>query len=138
VTLQPGTSARVALSLDRRAFAFWHTPRAAWVVEGGTFGVHVGASSRDIRLRAEISLPGDELTAPLRAEATADAWLAHPAAGPWLRQSLGDGEFARLMFDPHNGQMLRAIPVQRLARMPGFPVTEDQVLQAVSRFSRGN
>jgi hypothetical protein len=30
--------------------------------------------------------------------------------------------------------MMRAIPLQRLARTPGFPLTEEQVDEAVLRF----
>ncbi|RBY75801.1 beta-glucosidase [Geodermatophilus sp. TF02-6] len=135
VALQPGESASVTLVLARRAFAFWHTPQGRWVVEGGTFGIRVGASSSDVRLEADVQLSGDDLTPPLTVEATADAWLAHPQAGPWLRQSLGDGEFARLMSDPRNGQMLRAVPLQRLSRMPGFPISEEQVTHAAARYA---
>ena len=39
-----------------------------------------------------------------------------------------------MLFDQHNGQMMRAIPLQRLSRFPGFPVTEPDVEAAVTRF----
>ena len=84
-----------------------------------------------------VDLAGDEIPVSLTAESTADAWLAHPDAGPWLRESLGDSVFAGLLFDPRNGPMMRAIPLLRLSRMPGFPVTEEQVAQAVDRHARG-
>jgi beta-glucosidase len=32
--------------------------------------------------------------------------------------------------------MMRAIPLQRLSRFPGFPVSEQQVEEAVGRFAR--
>jgi beta-glucosidase len=136
-TLQPGESAQVTVGLDRRAFAYWHTGLGRWVVEGGRFVVGVGASSRDIRLRAGVDLAGDDIAAPLVAESTVEAWLAHPEAGPWLRGALGGSAFATLLFDPRNGQMLRAVPLVRLSRMPGFPVTEEQVAAAVDRHTPG-
>ena len=46
---------------------------------------------------------------------------------------LGDSDFARLMADARNGEMLRAVPLVRLTRMPGLPVSEEQVSRAVSR-----
>ena len=138
VTLEPGQSAPLTLTLGQRAFAFWHDTAGRWVVEGGVFGVRVGASSRDIRLEAAVELTGQVVVPPLNAESTADAWLAEPVAGPWLRESLGEGEFASLLFDPQSGRMMRAIPLQRLSRFPGFPLSEQQVEEAVRRFAHDN
>jgi beta-glucosidase len=135
VTLEPGESAPVRLALGARAFAFWHEPARRWVVEGGAFGVRVGASSRDIRLEATVELGGEEIVPRLALESTADVWLAHPAAGPWLRAALGESEFAALLSDPQHGEMMRAIPLQRLSRFPGFPVGEAEVQEAVQRFA---
>ncbi|MCZ2829120.1 glycoside hydrolase family 3 C-terminal domain-containing protein [Modestobacter sp. VKM Ac-2986] len=137
VHLQPGESAPVELTLDRRAFAYWHVGLGRWVVEGGTSGLRLGASSRDLRLAADVELPGDDLTPPLAADSTAEAWLAHPDAGPWLREQLAEAEFGRLLADPRNGQMLRAVPLLRLSRMPGFPLREQEVTAAVARFTAG-
>ncbi|EXG82787.1 glycoside hydrolase family 3 C-terminal domain-containing protein [Cryptosporangium arvum] len=135
VTLEPGLSAPVSLTLDRRAFAFWHVAAGDWVVEGGVFGVRVGASSRDIRGEATVELKGDAITPPVTTESTVDAWLAHPSGGEWLRGALGDHGFGALLFDERNGQMLRAIPLQRLSRFPGFPITEADVEAAVTRLN---
>ena len=134
VRLEPGQRAPVTITLDRRAFAYWHTGAQRWVVEPGAFEIRVGASSRDIRATVSIALAGDDVTAPLTATSTTEAWLAHPAAGPWLRDVLGNGAFADVMFDPRNGEMMRAIPLQRLSRMPGFPLSEEQVDSAVDQF----
>ncbi|GIE46784.1 glycosyl hydrolase [Amorphoplanes nipponensis] len=134
VSLEPGESTAVTLTLAARAFAYWHPAMRRWVVEGGAFGIRVGASSRDIRLTGTVELAGQDVTAPLTTDATVDAWLAHPAAGDWLREQLGDGMFTAMLSDPKNGQMMRAIPLVRLSRFPGFPVTEPDVEAAVQRF----
>jgi beta-glucosidase len=57
VELGPGQSASVIVDLDRRAFAFWDPETHGWVVEPGEFEIRVGASSRDIRAVAVVSVP---------------------------------------------------------------------------------
>ncbi len=136
VTLDPGASETVTVSLDRRAFAYWHPALRRWTVEGGEFGVRVGASSRDIRAEATITLDGDEIIVPLTPESTAEAFLAHPQAGPWLQEQLAAAPgMGAMLADPQHGQMMRAIPMVRLSRFPGFPVSETEVASAVARFN---
>lgn len=135
VTLEPGESAPVTLTLDRRAFAFWHESVDRWVVEGGAFEVRAGASSRDIRATATVELTGDAVVLPLTGESTAEAWLAHPEAGPWLRDTVGTEGFGGMLFDEQHGQMIRAIPLERLSRFPGFPVNAEQLDDAVAKFA---
>jgi beta-glucosidase len=135
VSLEPGESATVTLTLEARAFAFWHPTMKRWVVEGGAFEIRVGASSRDIRLTGTVELTGQDVNPPLTADATVDVWLAHPSAGAWLREQLGEGVFTAMLADPTNGQMMRAIPLVRLSRFPGSPVTEHDVEAAAQRFT---
>jgi beta-glucosidase len=56
VDLKPGESQTVAFTLGRAAFAYWSPETKNWVAEPGTFEIQVGASSRDIRLRAPLEL----------------------------------------------------------------------------------
>lgn len=53
---------RVTLKLDARSFAYYSTNLKKWYVENGDFEILVGASSRDIRLKAkiQINLPEEE------------------------------------------------------------------------------
>ncbi len=60
VRLKPGESRTVSFTLDRSAMAFYDPARHDWVVEPGAFEVLVGASSRDIRLRATFALAESE------------------------------------------------------------------------------
>ncbi|PVU81521.1 glycosyl hydrolase (plasmid) [Cellulomonas sp. WB94] len=129
VSLEPGASTRVTIELDARAFSWWHTSLHRWVVESGTFEIRVGSSSRDIRSTVTIELPGDDLTPALAPDSTASAWLDHPTAGPRLLAQLqaASGGVADMLFDPQNGAMIRAIPLVRLSRFPGFPVREEDI-----------
>jgi beta-glucosidase len=56
VSLNPGETANVEVSLDQRAFAYYDPYRSEWVVEPGKFEILVGASSADIRLTGSITL----------------------------------------------------------------------------------
>jgi beta-glucosidase len=56
VELQPGETKTVEFKLDRAAFSYWSPDTKDWVAEPGTFEIQVGASSRDIRLRAPLVL----------------------------------------------------------------------------------
>ncbi len=56
VMLKPGERRVVTVTLDRLALAFYDATRHDWVVEPGTFDVLVGSSSRDIRLRGNVTV----------------------------------------------------------------------------------
>jgi beta-glucosidase len=62
VTVAPGESVVVYLDADPRSFAYWDTDRADWTVEPGEYGIHVGRSSRDIRLTTNVTLVGSPLS----------------------------------------------------------------------------
>ncbi len=51
VELAPGETRTVRLELTPRSFAYYAVPVHAWTVEAGDYGIVVGSSSRDIRLR---------------------------------------------------------------------------------------
>ena len=78
-------------------------------------------------LGMRVELAGDDLAPELTPESTVGAWLEHPVAGPQLRADLGTGGFAEMFADPQNGEMMRAIPIVRMSRFPGFPVREEDL-----------
>ena len=55
--LKAGESKTVTVELDERAFAFYNVQVHAWHVEQCPYTVSVGASSRDIRLSENLTLP---------------------------------------------------------------------------------
>jgi beta-glucosidase len=56
IVLKAGESRRVEWTLPERAFAFWSVAQGDWLVPHGTFTFHLGASSEDLPLGAELSL----------------------------------------------------------------------------------
>ncbi|MDR3275971.1 MAG: glycoside hydrolase family 3 C-terminal domain-containing protein [Treponema sp.] len=81
VFLKAGESRSVSFSLDERSFAYYNLPARTWAIEGGEYRVLIGASSRDIRLKAAIQVEGDgkeALLAGLREKAP-DYYALKPA-----------------------------------------------------------
>ncbi len=56
VFLKAGEEQEVTLTLSKRAFAFWNVNINDWCVETGEFDILVGASSRDIKLEATVTV----------------------------------------------------------------------------------
>ena len=56
VSVPPGASADVVLQVPARAFARWDSPAGGWAWPTGRFTLHVGRSSRDLRLSTAVQL----------------------------------------------------------------------------------
>lgn len=56
VELKPGETKTIEFSLNRGAFSYWSPEKKDWVMDPGTFEIQVGASSRDIRLKAPLEV----------------------------------------------------------------------------------
>jgi beta-glucosidase len=56
VELGPGESKTVKINLENSAFEYWSPQTKEWTLDPGTFEIQVGASSRDIRLKAPIEI----------------------------------------------------------------------------------
>ena len=59
VWLQPGETKSVLFSLTRRDLCYYDVVAGDWRVEGGTYELRLAASSREARLRAEITAAPD-------------------------------------------------------------------------------
>jgi beta-glucosidase len=59
VSLNPGETKTVTMTLDRRAFAYYEASLPGWHVENGAYRILIGASSRDIRLEAAVLITGE-------------------------------------------------------------------------------
>ena len=125
VSLEPGESRTVTLTLDGSAFAYWSIVAHDWVVESGRFEIAVGRSSRDLPLRTEVAIVGSDLRVPITADSTLEEWVADPAANAALRAAFGtnpDGSPAGLLADEELLTVIGNFPMSRLAAFPGMGI----------------
>jgi beta-glucosidase len=59
--LQPGESQQLTFDLDPRSLASFRSGISSWVADKGDYQVRIGASSKDIRLKATFNLPKELL-----------------------------------------------------------------------------
>lgn len=124
VDLGPGESREVELTIARDDLAYWDVRADRWLVEGGTYRVEVGASSRDVRATAEVRVSGDDVVAPLTPQSSVGEAMAHPVIGPTVTGMLqGAGLSDDVLI------MTTAMPLDRLPHQPGSGVTHKQVRQ---------
>jgi beta-glucosidase len=126
VALEPGESRRVVLTLSRRDLSYFHPGQGRWVLEGGEFGVALGASSRDLRLSATITVTAPVPVPPLAEDASLDEWLAHPVGSRLLEERLAAAG-PNLLTDPQMHTLVGNFPLARLATFPGMPLTRADV-----------
>lgn len=79
VNLQPGETKTVSITLDFRAFAYYHPEYKQWITEDGDFDLIIAASATDVRQSVTVRLEST-LTLPciLDKESTIREWLADP------------------------------------------------------------
>lgn len=56
IGLMPGEEKEITFQLDKRAFAYYEEKIHDWFIESGDFQIEIGASSRDIRLSADVQV----------------------------------------------------------------------------------
>ena len=90
VFLRAGESKAVTIPLDDKAFRYWNVATDRWEVEGGSYQLLVGASVQDIRLTADITLPGTGAPDPYAGKALPDYYTGNV-------QNIPDVEFEALL-----------------------------------------
>ena len=93
VFLKAGESKTVTIPLDDKTFRYWNVATDSWEVEGGSYQLLVGANVQDIRLTAEIALPGTDAPDPYAGKELAHYRTAHV-------QEVPDAEFEALLGRP--------------------------------------
>jgi len=86
LSLKPGETGTATFTLDARAFAYWEERIHDWHVEGGSYEIQIGASSRDIRLGAPLTISS---VRPLPVRVGMDTTLGDIMALPGGAQIVG-------------------------------------------------
>ncbi len=137
IRLEPGVSRRVEIPIRRDDLEHFH-PQVGWVFAGGPMQVFVGSSSRDIRLRADVDVPGQPVEIPLTIWSQLGEWLDHPVAGPALRdliESRGGitGRLGDLLSSEVSANSALGSPMAGVTQFPGFPVSLAEAEEILGR-----
>ncbi|MDO4484070.1 MAG: glycoside hydrolase family 3 C-terminal domain-containing protein [Clostridia bacterium] len=144
LALAPGETGTVTIALDERAFALWREDMDGWYIEPGRYVIEAAASSRDIRLTADITAQTKPVYLPVTMDSTMADAMAIPGADKVLADvcaaldicmgaggdSLGDstGEMAAAMF--------REMPLHAIASFAGGKVTRTQLKAVVDEINQ--
>jgi len=134
VHLEPGETATVRIPLDDRAFSYWDVATHAFQIAGGEYEVQVARSAHDVELRATVRRAASVRAAPLGLESRVTEWLSHPFTGPIFRKVAAGTSDDLVEGGTSVLEMVGSMPMRRLLRIPGVPITERQlkVLAAVA------
>jgi beta-glucosidase len=135
-TLSPGEGQTVTFRLRSRDLSYWSIRQHRWVLEGGTFLLSVGASSRDLRLTTIVELTAPPQTVELDGMSTLEEWLAHPVGAGLLRETIGVDERGRPRGILGDEELIRVIgnfPISTLAAFPGLGIDHATVDHLLGR-----
>jgi beta-glucosidase len=135
VHLYPGQSRRVSVPVSPRDLAFWSTRDRRWVLEGGSYVIATGASSRDLRLQARIELDGDQPANHPTLTSTIAEWLEDRVGGPLLRAALQQsGSAGQALLTPDLAPLVHAMPVTKIPAF-GWGLTTTQLQDLLRQVS---
>ena len=115
ITLDPGETRTVTLTLNRRAFAYWDIDAHDWVVAPGRYSILIGDSVDTIVAVQAVELAGEPRAAVLSLDSAVGEWFAHPVVGSILI----DGLTAAMGGEEQNGmgvdglRMVESMPMRQ-------------------------
>ena len=131
VFLKPGEEATVSMKLTKRAFAWYHPQWKDWYAQTGAYEILVGASSRDIRLRAAVTIESTD-NPPFQIDANtvvADI-LSTPETQTVFEEYLNKlwRAFGKPKTDEMTKQMISNLPLHAIKSFYAFSSDEMQQL----------
>ncbi|MBN2222116.1 MAG: glycoside hydrolase family 3 C-terminal domain-containing protein, partial [Vallitaleaceae bacterium] len=146
VALAPKETKTLQFTLSKRAFAYYHVGINDWYVESGNYGIEVGASSRDIRLKGQVEvlttteIPtiyhlnctiGDLLSDPKASQAIAPFVKSMEAVFGNVEESEG-GASSGAITDEMKMAMIQDLPIRNLVSFSQGQVSEEMLLQMLN------
>jgi beta-glucosidase len=127
-----GTSEVVRVEMRRADLEYWHRRLNAWAYEGGDATVHVGASSRDLRISADIEIAGVPRPVRLDSWSTFGDFYDHPVSGPRLRATADArggfrGRIGDLLGDDAGRANVLGMPLATIVEFPGVPLEPEDI-----------
>lgn len=116
IDLEPGEEKVVVFELSKDDFTYFNPTRNAWTQEEGLHMVLIGASSRDIRLEAEVALP-----APPLPKLTRYSYMDDFMANPRGRQVI---EVIMSQFQSVTGKIIDTEDTFFMTMLHGTPVSK--------------
>lgn len=119
ISLEPGETRRVELTLERRAFAWYDVELSRWVVSPGDYAVQIGRSAADVVAEASVTLAGDVIIPVLSIDSTVEEWFGHPIVGPELGELLaGQGDRPESSADWM--RMVASMPMRQFTKLMAY------------------
>ncbi|NLU62011.1 beta-glucosidase [Rhodococcus sp. HNM0563] len=129
VRLDAGESRKVEIPVRRTDLAYWDTRVDGWVVEGGTYRVDIGASSRDIRATCTVGIDGDDVSVPLTLESSIGEILSNPEAAAVLSSIFAASDGQAPALDPAVLEMAASMPLGRVLSFGNFGIGVEEIQQ---------
>lgn len=132
VRLHAGTSELVRVQVRRGDLEHWHGDLSDWAFEGGLATVHVGSSSRDLKLAEDVAIPAQKVDIPLNEWSTFGEFMNHDVVGPALKalaESRGGfkGRIGDLLGEEAGRANVLAMPLATIVEFPGIPLELEDV-----------
>ena len=121
VFLEPGEEKTVEIELDKRSFAYYNVELRDWHAPTGKYNILVGASSRDIRLKAAVQLTETEERPQLNLKDKAPSYYGANVL------SVPDSEFEALL----------GRPIPESTRPEGKPIDLNSTLEDANTTKAG-
>lgn len=139
VEVKAGEQERVTIRVPREVLAYWDVRVHGFVVEGATYRVEAGASSRDIRLHTDVEISGDEVTIPLTTNSTISEVVSVPS-GKEALADLVTSSFPDLTEDDGPGllAMIGSVPVDGLPEFTTGTVTKKALEDKLKAINSSN
>lgn len=139
VSLEPGERKTVIFELDHRSFAYFNTQTNDWFVESGSYGIEIGASSRDIRCSKKVLMDSsDVIPMAYHLNSTIGDIMTDPKAmtlmAPFIAQlgklfgvSENPDEGGGAVSDEMKEAMMADLPLRALLNFGGGAISEAEV-----------
>ena len=145
IALAPGETGTATVELDERSFSYWETTIHDWYMEPGKYAIEAAASSRDIRLTAEVEVENK----PLRVNVTMDTTFGDVMAIPGAKEVVADVTKFMGMFNAEEDSaageaistemveaMLRFMPIHNMRSFSDGKLTREELQRVVEKLNQ--